>query len=197
MRKYSSNLAFVDLLFNLLVGFTCLFVIAFLLINPIAKSGVVDPPIVLMIEMTWEDTSDTDIDLYLRGPDGTIIYYASRDNGYATLKRDDLGGRSDTYVVNGIEHEIERNYEIITLTALPDGDYVVNAHFFGLGRTRDHASTEPISIRMTGLQPFMIYFETDLVTAYRKEVTAAAFKVVNGEIQDLRTDVQVKLRMTR
>ena len=149
MRKYSSNLAFVDLLFNLLVGFTCLFVIAFLLINPIAKSGVVDPPIVLMIEMTWEDTSDTDIDLYLRGPDGAIIYYASRDNGYATLKRD------------------------------------------------DHASTEPISIRMTGLQPFMIYFETDLVTSYRKEVTAAVFKVVNGEIQDLRTDVQVKLRMTR
>jgi len=31
MRRYSSNLAFVDLLFNLLVGFTSLFVIAFLL----------------------------------------------------------------------------------------------------------------------------------------------------------------------
>jgi len=31
MRRYSSNLAFVDLLFNLLVSFTSLFVIAFLL----------------------------------------------------------------------------------------------------------------------------------------------------------------------
>ena len=34
MRKYSSNLAFVDLLFNLLVGFTSLLLLAFLLINP-------------------------------------------------------------------------------------------------------------------------------------------------------------------
>jgi hypothetical protein len=197
MKKYSANLAFVDLMFNLCIGFVSLFIISFLLINPIAKNGVVDPPIVLMIEMTWEDTSDRDIDLYLRGPDGAIIYYGSRDNGYATLKRDDLGGRSDTYVVNGIEHEVERNYEIITLTALPDGDYVINAHFFGLGRVRDHASTEPISIRMTGLQPFMIYFEADLSTKYREEVTAAAFKVVNGEVKDLRTDIQVKLRTTR
>ena len=44
MRKYSSNLAFVDLLFNLLVGFTSLFIIAFLMINPIAKDGEVTPP---------------------------------------------------------------------------------------------------------------------------------------------------------
>tara|TARA_R110000772_G_scaffold33096_1_gene80722 strand:+ start:45 stop:638 length:594 start_codon:yes stop_codon:yes gene_type:complete len=197
MKKYGSNLAFNDMLFNLIVGFVSLFIIAFLLINPIAKTGTVDPPVVLMIEMTWEDTSKRDIDLYLRGPDGNIVYYASRDNGYATLKRDDLGGRSDTYIVNGIEHEVERNYEIITLSALPDGDYVINAHFFGLGTVRDHNSTEAISIRMTGLQPFMIYFEADLVTAYRKEVTAAAFKVVNGEIQDLHTDIQVKLRTTR
>lgn len=44
MRKYSSNLAFVDLLFNLLIGFASLFVIAFLMINPIAKTGAVTPP---------------------------------------------------------------------------------------------------------------------------------------------------------
>ena len=33
-RKFHSNLAFVDLLFNLLVGFTSMFILAFLLINP-------------------------------------------------------------------------------------------------------------------------------------------------------------------
>lgn len=54
MKKYSSNLAFVDLLFNLLVGFTCLFIIAFLMINPISKKGVVEPPVKLMIEMRWD-----------------------------------------------------------------------------------------------------------------------------------------------
>ena len=42
MRKYSTNLGFVDLLFNLLVGFVSLLLIAFLLINPIADDGKID-----------------------------------------------------------------------------------------------------------------------------------------------------------
>ena len=75
MRKYSSNLAFVDLLFNLLVGFTSLFVIAFLLINPIAKSGVIDPPIRLMIEMRWDDSSPRDIDLHVHSSCVAVALY--------------------------------------------------------------------------------------------------------------------------
>ena len=38
-RRQGSNLAFNDLLFNVLIGFVMLFVIAFLLINPIAKKA--------------------------------------------------------------------------------------------------------------------------------------------------------------
>ena len=115
MRKYSSNLAFVDLLFNLLVGFTSLFVIAFLLINPIAKQGVVDPPVKVMFEISWDDKSYHDIDLYLKGPDNQVVYYANKSNGYITLKRDDLGFQTDTYEVNGKIEIVERNYEITTM----------------------------------------------------------------------------------
>ncbi len=39
-RRQGSNLAFNDLLFNVLIGFVMLFVIAFLLINPIAKKQI-------------------------------------------------------------------------------------------------------------------------------------------------------------
>ena len=35
--KYKSTIGFTDLLFNLLVGFVFLFIIAFILINPITK----------------------------------------------------------------------------------------------------------------------------------------------------------------
>ena len=38
-RRKAGNLAFNDLLFNVLVGFVMLFVIAFLLINPITKKN--------------------------------------------------------------------------------------------------------------------------------------------------------------
>ena len=134
MRKYSSNLAFVDLLFNLLVGFTSLFVIAFLLINPIAKQGVVDPPVKVMFEISWDDKSYHDIDLYLKGPDNQVVYYANKSNGYITLKRDDLGFQTDTYEVNGKIEIVERNYEITTMSSLPDGYYIVNVHFYARGK---------------------------------------------------------------
>lgn len=189
MRKYSSNLAFVDLLFNLLVGFTSLFVIAFLLINPIAKNGVVDPPIVMMVEMEWDDNSREDLDLYVKGPDGNKVFYSNKTNGYITLKRDDLGMRNDSFYVNGVLTEVRRNYEVITLTVLPDGDYVINAHYFSNG------DDELAKVRITGIQPFQVYYEGGISLSTHQEVTVLTFKVKDGKIIDMRTDVKVRLRI--
>ena len=191
MRKYSSNLAFVDLLFNLLVGFTCLFVLAFLLINPIAKKGVVDPPILMMIEIEWDDYSHEDMDLYVKGPDGKPVFYSNKGNGYITLKRDDLGMRNDSFFVNGRLTEVRRNYEVTTMTVLPDGDYVVNVHYFSSGDRTD------VKVRVTGIQPFQVYYEGEVNVGTHQEATVVVFKVVDGKIRDIRTDVDVKLRAGR
>jgi uncharacterized protein YfaP (DUF2135 family) len=192
MRRYSSNLAFVDLLFNLLVGFTSLFVIAFLLINPIAKSGVVDPPIRFMIEMSWDDTSHNDIDLYVKGPDGKTIFYSHKANGYITLKRDDIGAQSDTFILNGKTIFVSRNYEITTMTALPDGDYVVNVHFYS---KKDAVfDQQEVNVRITNLQPYLVVFEGSTKLKQSQERTLLAFRVKDGQIVDKRTDVQVQLR---
>ena len=69
MRKYSTNLGFVDLLFNLLVGFVSLLLIAFLLINPIADEGKIDPITEFIITTTWPDNSTIDVDLWVQGPE--------------------------------------------------------------------------------------------------------------------------------
>lgn len=42
VRRCGVELGFTDLLFNALLGFVVMFVIAFLLTNPIAKIGAVD-----------------------------------------------------------------------------------------------------------------------------------------------------------
>lgn len=189
MRKYSSNLAFVDLLFNLLVGFTSLFVIAFLLINPIAKSGVIDPPIRLMIEMRWDDSSPRDIDLHVRGPDGNVVNFLRRTNGYITLKRDDVGQVGETYVINGEEVRVIRNYEITTMTDLPDGDYVVGVHFYSAA-----GSIESVNVRVTQIQPYATHFEGSVDLAPRQEKTVVVFRVVDGVVVDIRTDLEVRLR---
>lgn len=202
MRKYNSNLAFVDLLFNLLIGFTSLFVIAFLLINPISKQGVVDPPVKVMFEISWDDKSYHDIDLYLKGPDNKVVYYANKTNGYITLKRDDLGFQTDTYEINGKVEVVERNYEITTMSSLPDGDYVVNVHFYSRGKRRP---TDPVNIkvanleqevfvRVTSIQPFKILADTSTILKYFQERTILVFKVSDGKIVEVRDDIQVRLR---
>ena len=192
MRRYSSNLAFVDLLFNLLVGFTSLFVIAFLLINPIAKNGVVDPPIRFMIELSWDDESHNDMDLYLKGPDGKTVFYSHKANGYITLKRDDIGAQSDTFTLNGKTVTVSRNYEITTMTSLPDGDYVVNVHFYS---KRDAVfNVQEVNVRVTDLQPYSVVFEGTTKLEKFQERTLLVFRVKDGQVVDKRTDVQVQLR---
>ena len=41
--RYRSSFGFIDLLFNLLVGFVFLFMLAFMLINPVAKKETIKP----------------------------------------------------------------------------------------------------------------------------------------------------------
>ena len=190
MRKYSSNLAFVDLLFNLLVGFTSLFVIAFLMINPVAKTGVVTPPNLFMVELLWDDKSRVDLDLHVRGPDGTRVYYGHKDGNYFHLERDDLGATSDRYVIDNREVTVERNYEVITFSALPPGEYVVNVHYYSV-----RGEPEMATVRATSLTPYKVISETSTVVGVQEEVTSVSF-VVNrdGSVSDVRTDLQIPLR---
>ena len=60
--QYKSSLAFTDLLFNVLIGFAFMFIIAFLLINPVEKDAEIEAKAEFMIIMEWDDQSAYDID---------------------------------------------------------------------------------------------------------------------------------------
>ena len=190
MRRYSNNLAFVDMFMNMLVGVTALCLLAFILINPIAKTGIVTPPDKLIIELTWDDNSEKDMDLYTRGPVGNTVYYGNKNNGYVTLRKDDLGNSTETYHVNGVPVIIRRNYEVITLNDLPAGDYMVNVHNFASAK-----GAEEVTVRVTGLVPFKLVFEGTAMLDARQETTLVVFSVDSeGKIYNVRTDIQGKLR---
>lgn len=190
MRQFNTNLAFVDLLFNLLVGFTSLFVIAFMLINPIAKHGITEPPVLLLAEITWPPESQSDIDIYMRGPNGTVVYYSNKDGSYMILERDDLGQRNDTYVVNDKQITINRNYEMISVTAMPAGEYVLNIHNFS-----KVGGPVPVDISLKRLSPFSDIYQDTITVEPRQEQTAVSFVVdSSGEIHDVRTDLSIPLR---
>ena len=65
-RRQGSNLAFNDLLFNVLIGFVMLFVIAFLLINPIAKKADIPVKAEFIVVLEWDEDASDDIDLWMQ-----------------------------------------------------------------------------------------------------------------------------------
>ena len=190
MRKYSSNLAFVDLLFNLLVGFTSLFIIAFLMINPVSQTGQTTPPVRMFVEIEWDSELTQDMDLFVRGPNGNVVYYANKDGGYVVLQRDDLGSTNDTYILNGERIVIKRNYEIANFSDLPAGEYVIGVFYFSrLG--------DPIDVKTTvrSISPHRLVYEgTAQALTPRTERTLLSFVIdKDGKVTDLNTEVQIPI----
>ena len=186
MKNYSHNLAFIDLLFNLLVGFTSLLLLAFLFINPIAEVGKIDPVAKVIIMVTWPDRSSADIDMWVRGPDRTVVSYGGKDKRYMVLERDDLGVSNDTIKVDGKVVHITQNIESLKITKLLEGEYVVNVmnytHVFQeyKGYEAEDAYPIPVEIKVIQLNPFKILFVRKVTLEYRQEKTAVTF-VVNDK----------------
>jgi len=161
-RRYVSNLAFIDLLFNLILGFVMLFLISFLLINNPAKTSEIEYKAEIMIVMSWQDDHEGDIDLWVETPNGKVSYI-NPVAGHAHLDKDDLGVRNDYYTLpNGEVEKIYLNREIVTLRALQPGDYVVNAHYYttpGIG-SEQYGTRIPaeVNIEVLRLNPFQIIF---------------------------------------
>lgn len=190
MRKYSTNLAFADLNMNLLLGFVTLFILAFLMINPVADEGKIDPEGLLVVTMQWDETSPKDMDIWMRGPDGITVSYRKKDSGAGMfLDRDDLGYANDMAIIDGEAKPIPRNMEVVTVTMLPDGEYIINAHHFNIA-----PGETIVTVEVVGLLPYKIWFSGEVTLTASQEVTVVSFKVTNGVIHDIRTDLQIGLR---
>ena len=56
-RPRNGSDPFTDLLFNALLGFTYLFLIAIMFMNPVAKKGIIDPKAEYIITIGWPDNN--------------------------------------------------------------------------------------------------------------------------------------------
>ena len=103
--RYVSNVAFTDLLFNIVVGLAFLFLLAFILMNPIAKDKDIEEKSDFIIILTWDDESGDDIDLWVRDPLGNIVSFRNRGAGLMHLDRDDLGLSNDRILKSDGKYE--------------------------------------------------------------------------------------------
>jgi len=129
--RYGSNLSFNDVLFNALLGFVVLFVLALLLINPITKKSDIPSKAEIMLTLEWDSEVADDIDIWVLGPVmGAPISFQNKHSGYMHLDRDDLGRSSDIMMIDGEKIIIKINREVVTMRGIAAGDYYINIHVY-------------------------------------------------------------------
>ena len=178
------GVAFTDLLFNALLGFVVMFVLAFLLINPVAKSGAIDPKAEFLITLTWPDGRREDVDLYVEDPAGRLVWFRSREAGLMHLDRDDLGRSNDVIRVGGREIVNPLNQEIVSIRGIQPGEYVVNLHLY----RADGDQPVPATVKIEKLNPKvqLVFLGPLTLTAQGDEQTAARFSLTtDGRVRDL------------
>ena len=185
-RSHYDQDPFTDLLFNALLGFTLLFMIAITSINPPTKQGDIPAKAELIVTTTWADGSSDDVDTWIEAPDGEVVWYRNPDGGLMHLDRDDRGSENDTLLVDGRSVVNPLNPEVVTVRGLLPGDYVVNVH-----RYRAVASGPlPVEVSVCKVNPRLqvLYYGTLDMPEAGSERTAVRFSVErNGDVSGINT----------
>ena len=130
-NRFKSTTGLNDLLFNLLIGFVFLFVVAFLLINPPTKKSDAPKKAEYLIVIEWDKDANDDVDLWVKDPTGVVVSFTNKMGGLLNLEKDDLGWQNDKWIQpNGSEVIIPINREVITIRGIVPGEYKVAAHVY-------------------------------------------------------------------
>ena len=185
-RSHYDQDPFTDLLFNALLGFTLLFMIAVTSINPPTKDGDIPAKAEMIVTTTWADGGDDDIDTWVEAPDGEVVWYRNPEGGLMHLDRDDRGSENDTMTVNGQTIVNPLNQEVVTVRGLLPGDYVVNVHRY---KAVEKAAL-PVDVSVVKVNPKLevVYYGTVELPEAGDERTAVRFSVArNGDINGINT----------
>ena len=172
---------FTDLLFNTLLGFTLLFFISIIFMNPIAKLGNINYKAEYIITVIWPENQPDDIDLWVQDPYHETVSYLRKEAGWLNLDRDDRGDLNDTVMINGekVVHPI--NQEVVTIRGIISGEYIVNLHYY------QSQSQQPVkaNVKIEKVNPVLRLVFIDQVTLDQvdDEKTVLRFELDgNGDI---------------
>ena len=164
---------FTDLLYNILLGFTFLFFITILFINPISKIGNVNLKAEYIITVDWKDTLPDDVDLWVQDPNGEIVSYLKKDAGWLHLDRDDRGVINDKVIINGKEVIYPINREVVTLRGIIPGEYIINLYLY------ENKSNQPVRTKVIieKVNPTlkMVFIDNIILDQKDTEITIARF----------------------
>ena len=171
------------MLFNLVIGFVYLFVIAFILINPITKKGDVIKKADYLIVIEWNHDLNDDIDLWVKDPMDNTVAFVNKSAGLMHLEKDDLGYSNDTYRSGQEIKIININREVVTLRVVIEGEYEVMAQVYNRGFTvKDGKPTKTlpgvITVTIIKINPYNeVYISKYPYSEIGQEISLVRFRL--------------------
>lgn len=175
---------FTDLLFNALLTFTFLFLIALFLLNPPAKSGIIDPKAEFLLTVSWPDNNPNDIDVWAQGPGGQQVWFMRPQDGLMHIDRDDRGLANDKQVLDGVEIVNPLNQEVLTLRGRTPGEYIINLHYY----KTENQEPVPVNVYLAEVNPKLkvLHYATVTLENEGDEATAMRFTIDgNGKVSGI------------
>ncbi len=175
---------FTDLLFNTLLGFSLLFFISIIFMNPIAKLGNVNLKAEYIITVTWPDDQPDDLDIWVQDPNQNLLSYRSSNVGWLHLDRDDQGDLNDTVMINGVETVYPINQEVVTVRGIVSGEYIVNLQYYK--STTQKPVTATVKIEKVNPSLKTVYIDKLTLENEDDETTVVRFNLdANGDVQGI------------
>ncbi|MFQ5467679.1 MAG: hypothetical protein ACE5DS_06025 [Kiloniellaceae bacterium] len=130
-----ANTVFRDVIFLALAGFVAMVLLLLPHLNPPATANEGTPaPGNVIVEISWPEKIDADVDLWVQAPGDTPVGYSNKGGLLFNLLRDDLGVQSDMTNIN---------YEVSYSRGVAPGEYVVNIHLY-----RDLSGQLPLPVNV-------------------------------------------------
>jgi hypothetical protein len=153
-----------------------------------AKVDGVKPKAEFLITADWPVALDSDVDLWLVGPDKKPVFYGAREAGCASLDRDSLGySTSEITLADGATAQSESNKETTTIRCIAPGHYDVGVNLYSDRELAKGKASIPVRVEITGLNP-------QVTTLFAKDVALENVgQTINVASFDLTLDGQIKL----
>jgi hypothetical protein len=175
------------MLFNMLIAFVFCFIIALLAMNPKAlKAGDIPSKAEYIINISWPDNNPNDVDTWVQGPTGNMVWFRAREAGLMHLDRDDRGMTNDVIVINGKQIVNPLNQEVVTIRGIEPGEFTVNAHYYD---SKDGKAVEvTASVIKVNPRAEVVYYGQMNLARKGEEATLVRFTVLpDGSVVNVNT----------
>lgn len=142
---------FFDFAMSVLFVFVALFMLSTMTEPQPPQAGIITPKAEFLIELTWDDGSRDDVDLYARGPDGKVVFFGRRDSSLMFLDRDNVGSNNTVESAAG-PLELRDRKEVVTVRAVVPGEYTFNGHMF----RKNSPAPVKLKLQVIKLNPFRV-----------------------------------------